>query len=66
MNHEDIKDNTILGYALPDAAQIQNTPIKLEDQRSLNLQQFQIERFFLHACLYLACGDQNENQEVFI
>ena len=50
-------DKTIKGYSLPKASDLNDLPIT---ERLLNSYEFQIERFFLHACLYLACGDTNE------
>ena len=54
---EDIVDKTIKGYSLPKASDLTDLPAT---ERLLNAFEFQIERFFLHACLYLACGDENE------
>jgi hypothetical protein len=51
-------DNTIKGYSLPYAHELTDLPMT---DRLLNSIEFQIERFFLHACLYLACGDEDES-----
>lgn len=58
---EDLADTTIKGYSLPQAFKLDNKP---QSDRLLNQFEFQIERFFLHACLYLACGDENEKVSV--
>jgi len=54
---DEMIDKTIKGYSLPKASDLNDLPIT---ERLLNSYEFQIERFFLHACLYLACGDTNE------
>jgi hypothetical protein len=58
---DEIVDKTIKGYSLPKANDLKNLPLT---ERLLNAFEFQIERFFLHACLYLACGDEDEQKSV--
>ena len=62
LNHQDIKDNSIVAYGLARVDDL--LPVKQNDLRTLSLHEFHIERFFLHATLYLACGDQNQNHQV--
>lgn len=59
---DEIVDNTIKGYSLPKASLLTNLP---QTERLLNSYEFQIVRFFLHASLYLACGDEDEKETVF-
>ena len=44
----------MMGYCVSDARQATNSP---QESRILNPLEFQIERFMVHVCLYLACGD---------
>ena len=52
----------MLGYCVAEASKATNSP---QENRSLNPLEFQIERFMVHACLYLACGDNDEGVQVF-
>jgi hypothetical protein len=54
---EDLEDHTPKGYSLMDASETPDAP---KDLRLLNLSAFQLERFFVNACMYLACGTKDE------
>ena len=50
-------DNTPKGYCLPNSNSMSDEPTT---ERLLNSTSFNVVRFFLHACLYFSC-EENEN-----
>jgi hypothetical protein len=55
-------DKTLKGYCvIEDAAKLPDVPKNI---RELNHQGFHLEKFLVNACMYLACGDQDENIQV--
>lgn len=58
---ESIQDKTMKGYCISeDPTQVNSVP---SDIRLLDSKAFHLERFFLNACMYLSCGDNDENLE---
>ena len=55
---QQILDNTYTGYGLQPASTMSDVP---SNDRLLSQQTYHMQRFFTHACLYLACGDENEH-----
>jgi hypothetical protein len=54
-----IQDKTLRGYCIiEEAAQLPDVPSNI---RELNAQGYHLEKFFINACMYLACGDQDEH-----
>lgn len=56
----DYVDQTKTGYLLQEASKQPDQPRTI---RHLNDIGTQVVRFFLHACLYLACGDEDEHRD---
>ena len=52
----EVKDTTVRGYCLKDAAALKEEPMA---ERELSSTQFNLVRFFIHACMYFSC-DNNE------
>jgi hypothetical protein len=57
---ESIQDKTQWGYCLTDAESQPERP--QSDLRLLNSPSFHLERFFINACMYLACDRENEEK----
>ena len=56
-----IVDKTLRGYCLSDSSTMKEESM---NERELSSSQFSLVRFFIHACLYFSC-DQNENVITF-
>lgn len=59
----DYVDQTKTGYLLQEASKQPDQPRTI---RHLNDIGTQVVRFFLHACLYLACGDEDEHRDTML
>jgi hypothetical protein len=49
------------GYCITE--EVQNLPDSPSNIRELNSQTYHVEKFFINACMYLACGDLDQHAE---
>lgn len=59
MDDTQLVDHTLTGYLLSSAQHLSD---KAQTVRFMSSLHAQIVRFFLHACMYLACGDEDQEE----